>query len=207
MTEKPVSRFLEALGKHGLTVRQLQIRETPFLFVSWPREPIEELYDALLMLTFDLHGMTGCRAVSVDRLRYITTHGCDVHPTTAPVYVNFLDKALEYGEWPKVLQIFDARKLEHTYVEVPADTAPDELAELSRTFPTRVPSLDGQTLWLSRLSANDPRLAKPYEADYARWIPGDPWKALSACVVLVSDSAGWSRIAEMFSPPSADAEG
>lgn len=205
-TEKALRTFSEAVLKVGLPPPQrLDVRGVPFLFLTWPQNANNELREALQVLTLMLGGMTGCRAVSIDRLRYITTFGCDVEPTTAPLYVDHVDKALEYGDWPKVLEIFHAGRLERTYAEVPSDTAPDQLAALTRTFPTKVPSADGKWFWLSRLAADDPRLAKPYEMDYARWIPGDPWEVLVACVILVSDRAGWTHIAEMFSPPRADA--
>lgn len=200
-TEKALRMFSEAVVKVGVpTPQRLEVRGVPFVFLSWPEHASKELRAALELLTLMIGGMTGCRAVSIDRLRYITTFGCDVDPTTAPLYVDHVDKALEYGDWPEVIEIFHAGKLERTYAEVPSDTAPDKLAELTRTFPTQVPSADGKWLWLSRLSPDDKRLAKPYETDYARWIPGDPWEVLVACMVLVTDRAGWDRIAEMFTP-------
>jgi hypothetical protein len=44
-------------------------------------------------------------------------------------------------------------------------------------------SVDGDTLWFSRLAPDAPGITTPYQVEYARWIPGDPFEAL--CAVLV----------------------
>lgn len=59
------------------------------------------------------------------------------------------------------------------------------LQKVRSEFPTIIASVDGRTLWCTRLSEDDPRVASPYEAAYAWWIPGDPWSALKAVFILV----------------------
>jgi hypothetical protein len=96
-------------------------------------------------------------------------------------------KTLEYGDEMKVLMIFHGERLMPTHREIPANTPPGELEELRRTYPTAIPSVDGQMLWLTRLPFEDKRATTPYEIEYARWIPGDPWEALLAVLVLGRD--------------------
>ena len=57
----------------------------------------------LFELTIDL-GIAGCafRAVGVDRLRSVLENGIDVVPTDAPIYVDDISKAWEYGGIPEV---------------------------------------------------------------------------------------------------------
>jgi hypothetical protein len=120
----------------------------------------------------------GCRAVPADRLAYVLEHGVDVDPTTAVIWVNFLSKALEYGGYAKLIEVFDLERLELTFREVPANTTAEDLAVLAESHPTRLTSEDGEMLWLSRLSASDRRISSPYEVAYGRWIPANPWAAL-----------------------------
>ena len=47
------------------------------------------------------------RAVSIDRFEYILNNGVDVNPTSAPIFCSDLEKAMEYGRWPKVVMGFD----------------------------------------------------------------------------------------------------
>jgi len=117
-------------------------------------------------------------------------HGIDVTPADSPIYVSGLDKAMEYGEWPKLLLVFNPKRLDHTFRELSV-TDPTR-AELKHTFPTEVVSKDGTTVWFSRLNPDDPRLGPGYEAAYARWVPGDPRLALVALVLVQHPSYGSS---------------
>ncbi len=101
----------------------------------------------------------------------------------------FFDKAWEYGGWPKVVMAFDRELICNTYKEVPSDIDVGELAEIRKTYPTMLSAEESKTLWLSRLAEDDPHIAKSYEIEYGRWIPGDPLEALSALIVFTDDEA------------------
>ena len=129
------------------------------------------------------------RSAEIERLPYILTHGCDVAPTDAVMWVDKSpSKALEYGGEAKVMMVFDARKLDTSGLEVRTDSAPEELERLSAEYPTRLETTDGQNLWLSRLGENDLRLGSPYEAEHGRWIRGDPWQALRLVIIFAHDA-------------------
>lgn len=128
------------------------------------------------------------RGVKWDRLQAILATGVDVEPTTHPIFVSDFDKAWEYGRWPKVVMAFDGRQLQPTYREVIlSDTTADEIAQLMVDYPTRIESVAGDRVWLTRFPAADPRAASSYEAAFARWIPGDPFDALLAVFVFVPE--------------------
>jgi len=86
----------------------------------------------------------------------------------------------------KAMMLFDTDQLRLTWKEVPTDIDTNHLTELQRDYPTVLHSEDGTYLWLSRLPSGDRRINTPYETEYARWIPGDPWQALIGLVVLGS---------------------
>jgi hypothetical protein len=118
------------------------------------------------------------RAVSKDRLSTVLRQGIDVEPTNAVIWVNHLDKALEYGGWPKLVMALDYKFLERTFVELDADASEAEVTAVRRDYPTISKRSDSSKLFYSRLKEDDPQLCTPYEFDSAWWIPGDPWKAL-----------------------------
>lgn len=124
------------------------------------------------------------RGVSTDRLATVLKQGIDVEPTDAVIWVNALDKALEYGGWPKIVMALDHEWLKMTFAELDANTSEDELKAVRREFPTVLRSADGSKLWCSRLREDAPQIGTPYEAYSARWIPGDPWRALKGIFVF-----------------------
>ena len=130
--------------------------------------------------------LPGVRCVALDRLDYVLEHGCDVRPTSAPIYADFAEKALEYGD---LMLVYNARILHATWREVPSSTPQAELDTLRETYPNILRSTDGQSLWLSRLPLEDRRCASPYEAQFAKWIPGPPFEALVAVFVLAPRAA------------------
>ena len=99
----------------------------------------------------------GCRGVTADRLNQVLAHGIDVFPTNAPIWVSSLSKAMEYGEWPKIILVLDVAQLDQTFRELPITSSKAERAELRREFPTELISEDGSHVWLSRLPATDRR--------------------------------------------------
>src|SRR5262249_46754916 len=94
--------------------------------------------------------------------------------------------ATEYGP---VIQLFRTDRLEHTYREVPSSIAAEELSRLRATYQTLLKSRDGTKFWLSRLREDDGYCGREPEIAYARYIPGDPWKALLALLVIVPNNA------------------
>jgi len=136
------------------------------------------------------------RAVSIDGLRQIKKSGIDVEPTDSPIYCDFLEKALEYGGWPKVIMGLDPKKLQNTFKEVPADLNPEEFEKLIKIYPTIEKSKDGTKLWLSRLQRDDPHRTKDYEIAYCRWIPGSPWDCLKVVLIVYLNKEDFSEIME-----------
>ena len=145
------------------------------------RPPLD--LDCLMELDRD---MAGCefRGINVDRLATVLATGIDVEPSDAVIYANSFDKAWEYGDFPKVVLALRPEALERTYRQIPADTPPEELSVIQERFPTVVPSVDGGHLWCSRLPADDTRVTTPYEAEYAWWVPGNPFAALYSVLVF-----------------------
>jgi hypothetical protein len=125
------------------------------------------------------------RGISVDRLNFVVSNGIDVEPTEGVIFANDLNKAWEYGGWPKLLLALDTFRLQRTFKQVSSDISPDELEEIRRSYPTVVKSHDGTKLWLTRFKAGDPRIGTPYEIAHACWIEGNPFEALQAIMLFV----------------------
>ena len=129
------------------------------------------------------------RGVSIDRLQTVLRAGIDVVPTDSVIYLSDFDKAWEYGDFPKIVLALDSQKVKASWQTIPADTPPVELAEIRKAYPTSIPCSDDESLWLSRLPADDPRIGTSYEASYAFWIPGDPLEAVRAVFVFMPPNA------------------
>lgn len=125
------------------------------------------------------------RGVGIDRLECIFKTGIDVEPTTSTIFVGSLEKAWEYGGFPKIILGLDPGHLSQTFKEVSASITEEELARLEELYPTVLRSSDGKMLWLTRLEECDPRIGTEYEYGYARWIPSDPFKALGIVLIFV----------------------
>jgi hypothetical protein len=118
----------------------------------------------------------------------ILTTGVDVEPTTAPIFVSDFDKAWEYGGLPKVVMAFDGTHLQPTCREIIfSETTDDEITGFMGDYPTRIEDRAGERIWLTRFPRTDTRSSTPYEAEYARWIPGNPLEALLAVFVFLPD--------------------
>ncbi|MDI1228245.1 MAG: hypothetical protein PSY14_11225 [bacterium] len=166
VTEKPCSVFLVLLNTDSDHV---------------PRELSNDLQFSMIPREYMVNSFRG---VSTDRLATVLKQGIDVEPTNAVIWVNDLDKALEYGGWPKIVMALDHECLKMTFVQLDANTSEDELMAVRREFPTVLKSADGSTLWCSRLREDAPQINTDYEAYSARWIPGDPWRALKGIFVF-----------------------
>lgn len=134
------------------------------------------------------HRYVEFRGVELGRLPVILATGMDVEPTTAPIFVSDFDKAWEYGGWPKVVMAFDGNHLQPTHREIiVSDTTADEITRLMADYPTRIEDPAGERLWLTRFPETDTRAASQYEAEYARWIPANPFDALLAVFVFLPE--------------------
>lgn len=132
--------------------------------------------------------LSSCRGVSSERLPVILSTGCDVEPSNAPLFVASIEKALEYGhDRDQVIQVFDRKCLRPSFCERDADLSQEERAEIERDYPNVIPSVDGSTLWFTRLAPSDTRAATGYEREYGYWIPGDPVEALCALILIFDD--------------------
>lgn len=78
-------------------------------------------------------------------------------PTDHPIFVGSWDKALEYGDWPKLLLLLHQGQLRPTGHEVSATLDPVELRELRKTYPNQLFSTDGSKLWLTRFRPDEPQ--------------------------------------------------
>lgn len=128
----------------------------------------------------------GClfRAVSIDRLPTVLKHGIDVEPTNSVIWAIGLDKALEYGEWPKLVMALDHEYMKRTFAELDANASEEEQELVRRDYPTFVSQGEGLKLFFSRLTEDDPQLCTNYEFYSAWWIPGNPWDALKGIFIL-----------------------
>jgi hypothetical protein len=124
------------------------------------------------------------RGVELHRLGQVSRFGCDVTPSTAPIYASeYPKKALEYGE---LVMVFDSARLDRTYRDVPKSENPRTLSRLREKYPTVIEK-DGNRLWFSMLSPDDNRTGTIYEGYYTFYIPGDPHEALLMLFLVGKD--------------------
>lgn len=175
-----------------MQLRLTTLRQDPFKIVAVLTDSDSE---CIGLDQFDLHKYDpeifdkdflccAFRSVSFDRLSDVIQNGVDVFPTDSPIYVGDLDKALEYGDWPKVVMALDWNHLKPTYKRVPSDIAESELNELMGTYPTKFESDDGSNFWLTRLSREDRRATTDYESAYGRYIPDNPFQCLKMVMII-----------------------
>ena len=186
--DSAVADFLAKWPQHHPRIRLIARLPKPIIWVCDSRAHgiAHDLGDALFdfLLKIGIIAVDS-RGVEIGRLEQVLNNGCDVHPTDSVMYIaDGLDKAMEYGGYPKVIQIFDGSKLKQTFTEVAASTPPAELATLRATYPSWELSQDGTKIWFSRLKLEDARRTSAYEVDYARWIEGDPFAALTALLII-----------------------
>jgi hypothetical protein len=169
-----------------MNVEQVRQSSPPIWFIAVDEETFRAP-DDLFLLACECLGdgqLRGFRGVTLDRLPTVVRLGIDVEPTCTPIYHDHIDKAWEYGGFPKVILALDERLLDRTFREVPLDHPEEEQQALLEEFPTRVVGPEGSTLWFSKLAPDDPRLTKPYEWAYGCWIPGDAREALNGVFVI-----------------------
>lgn len=123
------------------------------------------------------------RGVKLTRLGQIMDTGCDVTPSTAPIYASrFAGKAMEYGD---VVMAFDSAKLDKTYRKVSKSENPEILSRLKEQYSTVLEV--GDSLWFSKLPPDDERIGTMYESYYTFFIPGDPREALLLLFLIGHD--------------------
>jgi hypothetical protein len=132
----------------------------------------------------DLFG-SAFRGVSLDRLDVVRSSGIDVVPPDHHFYADSLDKAIEYGGWPKVMLALDYRCLDRPYRRVAADAKAEDVIALRRTYPHEVHDDNGR-LWLTRASI---QRFDGYDVEHGRWIPGDPLDAIRTVIVFTHPDA------------------
>jgi hypothetical protein len=124
------------------------------------------------------------RGVELTRLGHIMTTGCDVLPSTAPIYATpYPAKAMEYGD---VVMAFDPSKLDKTFRRIPKSENPDTLLRLKQEYPTMLEVDDD--LWFSTLPPGDGRTGTIYESVYTYFIPGEPREALLMLFLICDDA-------------------
>lgn len=180
-------------------------RPRPLLTVEWTGRGSEASFaGALSLLTLGLAEMVAgkvvlpkLRSVSVDQLPRILATGCDVQPTDAVLWVNsHAGKVLEYGGETKAIMALRPECLLPTFQEIASDAAAEVIESAKRIYNTAIPSVDGKKLWLTRLPVDDRRASTVYEFEHARWIPGDPFDALLAVIVVGRDQKRLNELAE-----------
>lgn len=197
MSNKELLVSLEAeisgIQKVGAKCKLVGSHPKPIFVIEWKdRWTGGNLSIALLILELGisrLHsGRKTCgliRCVEIDRLLHILQHGCDVFPTDSVLWVDKSpSKALEYGGDEKVMMVFDCDSTHASYVEVDSNIDRQRFNEIRAVYPTVVHLDNGSRIWFTRLAENNPRVASPYETEHGRWIPGDPFDALSGLIVL-----------------------
>lgn len=122
------------------------------------------------------------RGVALDRFEAIARNYVDVEPTNAVIFADGLEKALEYGDWPKVVLVLRREFVKSSFRYAPGTTSEADLEIIRRDYPTLV-RLDDGSFWLSRMREDDRRIATAYESAYGWYIPGDPKEALAALLL------------------------
>lgn len=137
----------------------------------------------------------GCRGVALSRIEDILAAGVDVRPTNAVIWVDHLDKAVEYGsDAGTVVMVFDNAQLRPASIEFPKSTPETELAQFANEYPMRVDDYHGKVL----LSHCGPTQDPGYGLLYGRWIESNAFDALRMVLVIVP-AGGSRRVIEIVS--------
>lgn len=146
------------------------------------------------------------RCVSLDGLGNVLAHGCDKVPTDSTIYTaREPSKANEYGEFPKLMLVYDQAFLRDARLEVGPGVEKAELMRLVETYPVVCPRKDGSILLK--------RYADPQREDvatdpgvYATFIEGKAIQALKAVAVFSNDgeTTRWLVNQTLKNPPLSD---
>lgn len=158
-----------------------------FFFVICPSGPAHEAQaHCYAQLTDFQRRYSRCefRGVALDKLEYVLRNHIDVEPTDAVIFANGLSKALEYGEWPKLVLVLRQSAMHRSFKILEATASAAEIEVAQREYPTVRPMRDG-SLWCSRLKEGD--TSPSYEIPHGWYVPGDPKEALAALILLSRD--------------------
>lgn len=64
--------------------------------------PTHAWYELLMKMDPEL-ALFSFRGVSIERVGVVLRTGIDIEPSTAVIFLDCIDKALEYGGWPKLV--------------------------------------------------------------------------------------------------------
>ena len=189
-----LQREVDAAAEYGLfpPIELESLADSPITILISPRlnENGQDLSSALEFIASKL--IPRCdstrnllfRAVELTRLGQVTNFGCDVAPSTAPIYASeSAKKALEYGN---VVMVFDPARLDKTFAKVLKSECPATLRRLSKEYPS-VKVIEEDWLWFSKLPPGDGRIGTGYEMDYSFFIPGNPHEALLMIFLIGND--------------------
>jgi hypothetical protein len=130
--------------------------------------------DFEILMQLDREIAFGCifRGVSIAQLEHVLRHGVDVSPTDSVIYADGIDKAWEYGGYPKLILALEQAKLERANQGVRPDTTESERRLIEYT---RLPE-----------PVSEAQLA--YAEAYGWWIPDDARGALRGLIIAYPDS-------------------
>ena len=123
------------------------------------------------------------RGVELDRLEAITHNFVDVEPSDAVIFAGDLEKALEYGDWPKVIIALRWKAMKRSFDILPETATQSDIEAAQREYPTIIRSGD-RSLYCSRLPESDSRMGTSYERNYGWFIPGNAKEALAAIFII-----------------------
>jgi hypothetical protein len=125
------------------------------------------------------------RSVSLERLDFILQTGIDAPMKDQHIFVSdSASKACEYGGELKAVTVYDAWALSNTYEVFDKSSPPQEIERLRRTYVSEK-ELDNSRILFSRLKRG---IGTDHDIMYARWIPGDPLKALLMVFLVGGES-------------------
>jgi hypothetical protein len=130
-------------------------------------------------------GWIAFRGVPIERLRTVAETGVDVSPTDATIFCADEDKAWEYArprtgfDGPGLMYALNGGYLQPSFRQLAADSSPEEIAEVQKTYPYEYDDPSSDLRYFSRLAGQN-NIA--YEG-YGYWIPGNARDALLAIFV------------------------
>jgi hypothetical protein len=193
-----LSVIIQDLATAGCRVLAKRVRDVPFLAIELPPGmadspgPLDDPAANLLNKTLWLRICLQCsdtepdmfpllyRVVDSQRLTTIMATGVDVEPPDSPLFASMhIEKALEFGGNPKVVQAFHAARLQQTFVDVPPGVSKRELNKLKKRFPHKASGRQGVPI------LSNTELGYHQGSPYSYRIVGPPLEAL-AFIAIVS---------------------
>ena len=146
------------------------------------------------------------RGTDFSRLEFVLKHGVEgENPTDAFWAIPIgIDKALEYGGYPKILLCYDFKQCKKSYEIVKnSNENAAQISKLKNIYKSSLYSKDNKEIWFSMFPENDKRndnrIGKPYEMEYGYYIPKDQKKALKYIVAIAYGEDWLSQLELKFS--------